>query len=276
MAEARLIYKKILTSADFVRLSEFEQLIFIAMIITADDWGRLPGDIKVLRGILMPCSDRPTTDLIGAIQKLASVGLIRFEEGYALEILNFGKYQKAYHRRRSTNYYFSNEGNQKPSERSDKGLLEFPTEKSESTPKGIAKVDKSQANSDLEIKIKEKKLKETRSGEYKLKSDPLAKVIYGFKLAMGIDIQDRNWDKTEWGRTAKAAKELLEFFNGDPEICLNCIEDIVKKLNDKKLSWTPQTICKWKVDWKRQIDKMGKYYDIGKSNLLEEGQNDER
>lgn len=109
MADARLIYTRISTDQKFIRLNEFEQLLFILLIVHSDDYGRLSGDIMALKYILLPSSQQTIEQFEQALNKLVEVELIRFEENKTVGILNFGEYQKAYHRRKLTRHLFSNE-----------------------------------------------------------------------------------------------------------------------------------------------------------------------
>jgi uncharacterized phage protein (TIGR02220 family) len=109
MAEARLIYKAIITDDKFIRLTEFEQLLYILLIVSADDYGRLPGDLRALKCLVLPSSDRGLEDIRKAVGNICLAGLAIWEEGKVIEVVNFGKYQRSYHRRRLTKYLFTGE-----------------------------------------------------------------------------------------------------------------------------------------------------------------------
>jgi len=109
MAEARLVYRQIVTDDKFIRLSEFEQLLYILMIVGADDYGRLPGDLRALKCLVLPSSDRGLEDIRKAVGNICLAGLAVWEEGKVIEVVNFGNYQRSYHRRKLTKFLFSGE-----------------------------------------------------------------------------------------------------------------------------------------------------------------------
>lgn len=77
------------------------------------------------------------------------------------------------------------------------------------------------------------------------------KVVLGFKCMMGIDKNNKNWDLVYFPRFSKPAKELLKLFGNDYEKAWECIEDVVRKLENKNLSWTPETIVKHAANWNK-------------------------
>lgn len=90
-------------------------------------------------------------------------------------------------------------------------------------------------------------------------------VVLGFKIAQGIPEEDKEWDKTDYKKTAPYAKEMLIYFNDDVVRCLNCIEDIAKYFIKEKLTWSPTAICRHKADWQAQKTGSGKYLGIGRA-----------
>ena len=88
---------------------------------------------------------------------------------------------------------------------------------------------------------------------------PLKKVVCGFKIVSGFAKDDRAWDKAHFRRASKSAKELLDFFDGDPIKAVDCIEDLANELKGKGLSWTLETIVKHSANYKIQKQK-GDYH----------------
>lgn len=80
-------------------------------------------------------------------------------------------------------------------------------------------------------------------------SNPLQEVVLGFKYKLGVDLEDRQWDKVYFKRYSKPAKHLLMLFGEDKEKALLCIEAVVDWLESKSLSWTPETVVKHASEW---------------------------
>lgn len=85
--------------------------------------------------------------------------------------------------------------------------------------------------------------------KYEAKTD-IQKIVRGFKAVLGVDLDDRNWDKVYFRRYSRPAKELLTLFNGNVSATADCIDGISSILDKKNLSWTPETIVKHASDWK--------------------------
>ena len=54
----RAVHDGICTSPRFVTLEEWEQLLFLQMVVRADSWGRLPGHPFQLKLLCCPASGR--------------------------------------------------------------------------------------------------------------------------------------------------------------------------------------------------------------------------
>lgn len=77
----RVIKESIKRSPQIDSLTWFEEVVFYRLIVTADDYGCLDGRITLLKNELFPTKDTITKKSIeDAIQKLASVGLLRLYE----------------------------------------------------------------------------------------------------------------------------------------------------------------------------------------------------
>ena len=77
----RVIKESIKRSPQIDSLTWFEEVVFYRLIVTADDYGCLDGRITLLKNELFPTKDTITKRSIeDAIQKLASVGLLRLYE----------------------------------------------------------------------------------------------------------------------------------------------------------------------------------------------------
>jgi len=72
MAIWRAVNKGISTSPRFVTMKEWEQLLFIQMVVQADDFGRLPGDPLHVKLICCPGSPRTIDEIASAIDTLRS------------------------------------------------------------------------------------------------------------------------------------------------------------------------------------------------------------
>ncbi len=83
------------------------------------------------------------------------------------------------------------------------------------------------------------------------KETPIQAVVRAYKHAKGVEMADKGWDKNNFPRAAKAAKNLLDCFGGDVEKCAAYIFVRSGDLNEKRLEWTLETIAR------HAWDKMG-------------------
>ena len=95
------------------------------------------------------------------------------------------------------------------------------------------------------------------TGEYRVDT-PIRKAIVGWKMILGFKRDDRNWDKLEWGYTAKHVKPLLEVFDGDAKKLVDCMQDIhdtLAKAKPMPLECTIRTITRRAMIWKRDHEE---------------------
>lgn len=86
------------------------------------------------------------------------------------------------------------------------------------------------------------------------------KVVTVFKLLQGFPRDDKGWDEMYFGRFSKSAAALIKFL-GSWKDAADCCEDVYKRLNEKGLTVTMETIVKHAGDWLR--DKREKEAKIG-------------
>ena len=72
MAEWRAIYTGISTSPRLVTLEEWEQLLFVQIVVQADQWGRLPGDPMAIKLKCCPASPRTPDEIGAALDKMTT------------------------------------------------------------------------------------------------------------------------------------------------------------------------------------------------------------
>lgn len=85
------------------------------------------------------------------------------------------------------------------------------------------------------------------------------KVVLVFKMVSGYDKDDKAWDKLNFARCSKTAKNLVDFF-GDWKRAADCVQDVYEKLNAKGLTVTIETIQKHAADWnKDKAEKEAKW-----------------
>lgn len=92
----RILSQKINVSNSISKLSPMEEVVFIHLVVSCDDFGRFYGNAEVLKGMMFPLRSFTPKQIEDAIQKLESEGMvIRYEyEGTVfLEITNWLKYQ---------------------------------------------------------------------------------------------------------------------------------------------------------------------------------------
>ncbi len=84
---------------------------------------------------------------------------------------------------------------------------------------------------------------------------PLKRVVCGWKVITGFEAQDRAWDKAHWARTAKSAKTILDFLDGNSTAAIDCCEDIRREMSKNNLTCTIETVVKHMADWKIKNSK---------------------
>lgn len=88
---------------------------------------------------------------------------------------------------------------------------------------------------------------------YEVKTS-LQQVVVGWKIVTGVPPDDREWDKLNWARTSKTAKELLGFFGDSPSTIVDCMEDVYNELSKKGLECTIETVKKRAWEWRKKND----------------------
>lgn len=87
--------------------------------------------------------------------------------------------------------------------------------------------------------------------EYKIpepEENPLDSLVIYYKVLKGVEYDDRVWDRINFGRCKKSAKELLAACKTF-DISKRCLDQISEKFADKELTWTFETIVKHCHDW---------------------------
>lgn len=93
-------------------------------------------------------------------------------------------------------------------------------------------------------------------------------LVYAYKVAKGFQKEDRAWDKANWSRFAKPAKEMADLF-GHWKLAVDCIEALAKGFDAKGLDWTLETIAKHAHEWKLKREKGAQRHDpIGIPRVL--------
>lgn len=88
----------------------------------------------------------------------------------------------------------------------------------------------------------------------KKKLTPIQKIVLCYKQIKGFKENDKGWDKLNFARCCKSAKQLLDYF-GKWQDVVDCIESLAKKFNEENLKWTIETIVKHCADWKLEREK---------------------
>lgn len=102
-----MLHKGISISMQVSQLTEFAQLLFTWIIPHLDDFGKLDGNAKVIKALVMPMSERPLQEFEEALQNMIDIGLIeRYEtpEGSVLSYPKFEKYQQGLNKRTKSKY----------------------------------------------------------------------------------------------------------------------------------------------------------------------------
>ena len=93
---SRLMSQKINVSDSISKLSPMEEIVFLHLIVSCDDYGRFYGNPKILKGMLFPLRDFQIKDIETAIRKLEAEGMIRRYEADGtvyMELTSWFKYQ---------------------------------------------------------------------------------------------------------------------------------------------------------------------------------------
>lgn len=92
----------------------------------------------------------------------------------------------------------------------------------------------------------------TENGEYKIRT-PVQFVVGAYKVARGIPLENREWDRDNFKRCSAPAKEILAIFNGDQDKAAESVMAIARWANKKRLSWTLETCLKRASDYKMGV-----------------------
>lgn len=87
------------------------------------------------------------------------------------------------------------------------------------------------------------------AAEKKTNNTPNGLLVGHYKILKGFAEDDKAWDKEFWGRSAKASAKILEAVGG-LEAGISFMAHHAKKLDDKSLDWTIETIAKRAIEWK--------------------------
>jgi len=93
----RILKESICSSDNFTSLSWFEQILFVRLIVTVDDYGRMDGRPPILKGRLFPLENVSVKDITAALQKLSAAALvILYEVGERpyLQLTTWSRHQK--------------------------------------------------------------------------------------------------------------------------------------------------------------------------------------
>src|SRR5687768_10389551 len=115
MARGRMISKSLSTSEKRAslhrvagRLAEFAQGLYPLLVVHADDFGRLQGDVFTVKHAVDPTSPRKPLDFALALRALHDVGLIRWygddNGGAFIEIVSFDVHQAGLHKRTKSRF----------------------------------------------------------------------------------------------------------------------------------------------------------------------------
>ena len=112
MARGRMISKSLSTSRKFAAAGrsssgEFAQLLYLMLVPHCDDFGRQEGDPFTVKHKVLPTSERSEIEFGGALSVLRDVGLIKWYESNAsqiIEIIRFDDHQGGLHKRTSSRF----------------------------------------------------------------------------------------------------------------------------------------------------------------------------
>jgi hypothetical protein len=181
MAKGRMLRKKISVSEQVNDLSLKAALIFTWMISHTDDFGRLLGNARKVKGIVAPLRDDiSVADVEKSLQEMHDKGLIiryKFNNDYYIQFPEFESHQIGLNKRTKSDY---------PSPEDSGKFLEIP---------GNSKNFLPELEQELEL---EEELKKENDKKKKTISCPHEKIIdlYHKILPMGVSIHSDTWTKT--------------------------------------------------------------------------------
>lgn len=91
-----MISKSISTSKKLAKVSVFEALLFTWLIPHCDDYGRMDGNARIVKGIVMPLREDPVEEIEKALKALHKIGLISryvVESEEYLEVFKWEEHQ---------------------------------------------------------------------------------------------------------------------------------------------------------------------------------------
>lgn len=102
---------------------------------------------------------------------------------------------------------------------------------------------------------------------------PLQRVVGAYKLAKGIDRDDKAWDRANYARYSKAAKSLLEACGGNLEAAVAYLIGQGDEWDAKSITWTLETIARHAWDNQAKITEAvngPEHRPLDSNNLLDE------
>ena len=72
----------------------------------------------------------------------------------------------------------------------------------------------------------------------------LQRIVEAYKVAKGVSMEDKGWDRANFARCSKAGKHLLDCFGGDLDKSAAYLFLRSEEMNEKGLEWTLETISR--------------------------------
>lgn len=254
MARARNIKFGFFTNDELAEISFSGRLLFIGLWCLADRDGRMIDKPRKIKGLVFPF-DKVNVDKL--LRQLADKKfIVRYEirgEKY-IQIVNFDKHQNPHIKEPASIIPAPDKPGASTVQARlipDPGSLIPDPLGCAAPPRPVQAPDSHRKDSP---KIPDNDAPPPASAEYKIET-PLQRVVCGWKFITGVPKDDRAWDKLNWSRTARAAKELIEFFGGNLNHTLDCCQDVYEDLTSKKLTCTIETVKKFASDWRTKNGK---------------------
>lgn len=107
MANRRMVHKNISISVQVNSLSESAKLLFTWIIPHLDDFGRISGDPKVIKALVIPMSSQTTEEVESGLKEMEENGLIKRYEVTNQKVIQyptFDKYQTGLKKRTNSKF----------------------------------------------------------------------------------------------------------------------------------------------------------------------------
>ncbi len=239
MARIRYIKPTIGTDEDLANVSIPARYLFAILPTLCDREGRMEDSARVIKLNTFPWDE---IDVESLLLELARHQIVRYSVGGKryLQMIGFKKHQRPHHAEVPSEIpAFTTRNAKKPVKDVPKpvllGLGEYQT-----AIKGTGMGMGMGMGTCIAPSAHEPKIVKPKT--------PTQRIVEAYKLSKNVPMDDKAWDKANFGRYSKAAVNILACFGQDVEKCAAYIFLRAEDLNEKRLDWTLETITRHAFD----------------------------